>query len=170
MQKINTYLTIAIVSLSTSVMAENIYIDGEVQSRCNIQTDTAGRWGNSNAYTLSTAPADGGQVPIIRADVTIASAYYLQISTPVSFSSSPTLTDSTVFTGAIAVSQTSSSDMSGYQTASTTPQSNMRQYPLTIAGTTWFTATSTAVHGGGNNTPFPSGNYKGIVLAECIAM
>lgn len=170
MKKINTYFAMIMLGASSSVIAENIYIDGSVESRCTINTDTAGTYGNPAAYKLSTTPADGGQVPIIRVDNTLASAYYIQISTPVSFSTSPTLNDSTVFTGAVAVTQTSSSDMSGYQAASTTPASNMRQYALTVAGTTWFSASSIALYGGGNQTPFPSGNYKAIVLAECIAM
>jgi len=170
MKTISKSLIILLVSATTSIFAENIYIDGSVESRCSIFSDTAGRFGNPSAFKLSTTPADGGQEPIIRYDVSLASAYYASISTPVSFSTSPTLGDSTTFTGAVTVSQTSSSDMSGYQAASTTPAANTRQYALTVAGSTWFKATSVALYGGGNQTPLPSGEYRAIVLATCIPM
>ena len=162
-------ITMSLILSCTPILAENIYIDGEVQSRCSIVSDTAGRYGNPSAFLLTTVPASGGQVPIIRFDYSLANAYYASISTPVSFSTSPSLSDSTVFTGAVAVVQTSSSDMSNYQSQSTTPASNTRQYALTIAGTTWFSATSVATHGGGNNTPYPSGSYRSTIVASCIA-
>ena len=66
------------------------------------------------------------------------------------------------------VAQTSSSDMSGYQSASSLAGSR-RQYALTIAGTTWFKSTSVATYGGGQAKAFPGGAYKAVVLAECIA-
>ena len=162
-------ITISLLLGCTPVVAENIYIDGEVSSRCSIVSDTAGRYGNPSAFLLTTLPASGGQVPIIRFDVSLANAYYASISTPVSFSTSPSLSDTTAFTGAVAVTQTSSSDMSGYQAASTTPATNTRQYSLTHAGTAWFSATSVATYGGGNQTPYPSGSYRSTVIASCIA-
>jgi hypothetical protein len=58
--------------------------------------------------------------------------------------------------------------MSGYQAASTVSGA-MRQYALTIAGTTWFDVASAAAYGGGNNTAFPGGSYTAVVVAECIA-
>ena len=166
----NFIATLSLMLAFSPVLAENIYINGDVASRCSIVEDTAGRWGNPSANVLTTLPASGGQVPVIRFDYSLANAFYASISTPISFSSSPSLSDSTVFTGVVAVTQTSSSDMSGYQAASTTPAANTRQYALTVAGTTWFSATSVATHGGGNSTPFPSGSYTGIVVASCIAM
>ena len=36
------------------VAAENIDITGTVQSRCTVNTDTPGVYGNPNAYTLTT--------------------------------------------------------------------------------------------------------------------
>ena len=162
-------ITMSLILGCTPVVAENIYINGDVASRCSIVQDTAGSWGNPSANVLTTLPASGGQVPIIRFDYSLANAFYANISTPISFSTSPSLSDSTVFTGVIAVTQSSSSDMSGYQAASTTPTANSRQYALTHAGTTWFSATSVATHGGGNLTPFPSASYTGIVVASCIA-
>ena len=156
-------------SLFTSeVQAGNIDITGTVESRCIVNTDTPGVYGNPNAYTLTTLPASAGQVPIVRIDTSLANAYNAQISYPTSFSTSPSLSDTTAWTGAVGVAQTSSSDMSGYQAASTTTGA-ARTYGLTIAGTTWFTVSSTATYGGGQQKPFPGGAYKAVVLAECIA-
>ncbi len=146
----------------------NTDITGTVQARCTVATDTVGYYGNPNAYTLNTTPADGGQKPIVRFDTSLANAYYAQISYPESFSSSPSLSDNVTWTGGVTVAQTSSTDMSGYQAASTTTGA-MRQYALTIAGTTWFEVTSSATYGGGNNTAFPGGSYTAVVTAQCIA-
>lgn len=170
MKTISKGLIILLIGASSSIFAENIYIDGSVQSRCSIFTDTGGTYGNPSAFKLSTTPSDGGRAAIIRYDVSLASAYRAEIATPISFSSSPSLSDSSVFTGAVTVTQTSSSDMSGYQAASSTPTSNSRSYNLTVAGSTWFTATSEVLYGGGNQTPWPSGDYKAIVVASCIPM
>lgn len=164
----NFIVTLSIMLACSPILAENIDITGDVASRCTINTDTAGYYGNPSAHTLSTTPADGGQKPIVRFDVSLANAYYAQLSYPTSFSSSPSLSDTVAWTGSVAVAQTSSSDMSGYQNASTVSGS-MRQYALTIAGTTWFEVASNAAYGGGQSKPFPSGSYKAYVLAECIA-
>ena len=161
-------LTIGLILGITSAHA-GTNIDGSVQSRCTVETDTPGTYGNPNAYTLTTLPASSGQEPIVRVDVSLANAYFAQISYPTSFSSSPSLSDSTTWTGAVTVVQTSTSDMSGYQAASTTPTTSMRQYPLTVAGTTWFKSTSVATYGGGQNKAFPGGSYTAVVVAECIA-
>jgi len=160
--------TLSLILACSPILAENIDITGDVQSRCTINTDTAGFYGNPSAHSLSTTASDGGQKPIVRVDVSLANAYYAQISYPTSFSTSPSLSDTVAWTGSVAVSQTSSSDMSGYQAASTTTGS-MRQYALTVAGTTWFEVASNAAYGGGQSKPFPSGSYKAYVLAECIA-
>ena len=168
---ITTILVLGIAGCSlftTKKVEANTNITGQVQSRCTVATDTVGYYGNPNAYTLNTTPADGGQKPIVRFDTSLANAYYAQISYPTSFSSSPSLSDNVAWTGDVTVSQTSSTDMSGYQAASTTTGS-MRQYALTVAGTTWFQITSAAAYGGGNNTAFPSGSYTAVVVAECIA-
>ena len=156
-------------SLITDTAEAGTNINGSVQSRCTVETDTPGTYGNPNAYTLTTLPGSSGQEPIVRFDVSLANAYFAQISYPTSFSSSPSLSDSTTWTGAVTVAQTSSSDMNGYQAASTTPTTSMRQYALTIAGTTWFKSTSIATYGGGQNKAFPGGSYTAIVVAECIA-
>ena len=145
-------------------------INGNVESRCTVNTDTVGYYGNPNAYTLTTLPASNGQVPIVRVDTSLANAYKAQISYPTSFSSSPSLGDTVVWTGAVAVDQTSSSDMSGYQAASTLSDGGaMRTYALAHAGTTWFSVTSVATYGGGQQKAFPGGSYSAVVTAERIA-
>ena len=143
-------------------------INGNVESRCTVNTDTVGYYGNPNAYTLTTLPASDGQVPVIRVDTSLANAYKAQISYPTSFSSSPSLSDTVAWTGAVATGQIGVSGMSAYQAASTTTGAK-RIYGLTLAGTTWFTVASTATYGGGGNKAFPGGSYKAVVLAECIA-
>ena len=172
----NKLFTIALVlgltgcSLFASKVEANTNISGTVESRCTVNTDTSGYYGNPNAYTLTTLPASAGQVPVIRIDTSLANAYKAQISYPTSFSSSPSLGDTVVWTGTVAVDQTSSSDMSGYQAASTTADGGaMRIYPLSIAGATWFDIASSAAYGGGNNTAFPGGSYTAVVVAECVA-
>ena len=161
-------ITIGLMLLATTAYAGNIDITGTVESRCIVNTDTPGVYGNPNAYTLTTLPASAGQVPIVRIDSSLANAYNAQISYPTSFSTSPSLIDTTAWVGAVGVEQTSSADMSGYQAASTTTGA-MRTYPLSIAGTTWFSVASTATYGGGQQKPFPGGSYRAVVLAECIA-
>jgi len=165
----NKLITIALMMGLTSAYA-GTNINGTVESRCTVNTDTSGYYGNPNAYTLTTLPASAGQVPIIRIDTSLATAYKAQISYPTSFSSSPSLGDTVVWTGAVGVDQTSSSDMSGYQAASTTANGGaMRIYPLTVAGTTWFSVASVATYGGGQQKAFPGGSYTAVVIAECVA-
>tara|TARA_R110001632_G_scaffold210134_1_gene335063 strand:+ start:72 stop:569 length:498 start_codon:yes stop_codon:yes gene_type:complete len=157
-------LSLTFGALATPIMAADI--DGTVESRCTIATTVPGKYGNPNAYTLTTVPASGGQVPVIRFDTTLANAYYAQVSYPTSFSSSPSLSDNVTWTGAVTVKATGESGMSGYQTAST-ESGSMRQYGLSVAGSVWLQSTSVAVYGG--NRAFPGGAYKAVVLAECVA-
>jgi len=146
--------------------AEETPISGLVQTRCLITTDTNGVYGNPLPSKLSTASADGGVVPIVRYDVTLADSYLAKITTPTTFSTSPTLSDSVTWTGTTAVSKTSDAGMSGYEAAKVTYGSTT-QFDLTIAGSTWFSSESTAVYGVSKS--FVGGNYTAIVLAECIA-
>ena len=44
---------------------------------------------------------------------------------------------------------------------------NTTEYDLTVAGSTWFKTSSTATNGG--DKAFPSGTYRSVVQAECIA-
>lgn len=160
-------LLVAMLAIAPSlVWAEDVPIEGTVQSRCSIQTDVAGVYGNPNAYTLTTTPADGGVLPITRFDVTLADAYYARVTHPDSFSSSPTLNDTVTFTGSTEVSSMSDAGMSGYEAAKTVFGNNT-QYDLTVAGSTWFKTSSEATNGG--ERAFPSGTYRAIVVAECIA-
>ena len=67
-------LTIAAMTLATTVSAADTPISGTVESKCSIFTDIQGVYGNPNPYELSTTPADGGKQPIIRYDVHITHA------------------------------------------------------------------------------------------------
>ncbi len=159
-------IALSFILSATPILA--IDIEGSVESRCTIADVTAGKWGNPNAYTLTTAPSSNGVVPVIRADTTLADAYYLRVSYPTSFSSSPSLSDNVTWTGTVGVKATGASGMSGYQGASTTSNNGAtRQYALSVAGSVWIEATSVAVYGG--NRAFPGGTYKAVVVAECVA-
>jgi hypothetical protein len=150
-----------------SAFAAEVPITGNVQSKCIITTDTPGVYGNPNAYTLTTAAADGGVQPIVRFDVTLADAYYAQITTPTEFSSSPSLNDSVTFTGSTEVSTVSdATNMGDYETNKVT-FGETTQYDLTASGSTWFKSSSTATNGG--SKAFPSGSYTATVEAVCIA-
>ena len=157
-------IALSLILSATPIMAADI--DGTVESRCTVATTVDGKYGNPNAYTLTTAPASNGQVPVIRFDTTLANAYYAQVTYPTSFSSSPSLADNVTWTGAVTLKAHGESGMSGYQAASTTTGA-MRQYGLSVAGSVWIEATSVAVYGG--NRAFPGGAYKSVVLAECVA-
>ena len=146
--------------------AEDVPIEGVVQSRCTIDTDTPGVYGNPNAYTLTTAAADGGVMPITRFDVTLADAYYAKVTHPDSFSTAPTANATVTFTGSTEVSSVGDAAMSGYEAAKTT-FGNSTQFDLTESGSVWLKTTSVATNGG--DKAFPSGAYRSIVVAECIA-
>src|SRR5210317_2163104 len=142
-------------------------ITGSVQSRCVVTTDTPGVYGNPNAYTLTTDPSDGGVLPIVRFDVTLADAYYAQITYPTEFTSSPSLSDTVTWTGSTEVSSVSdATNMGDYETNKTT-FGQTTQYDLTATGSTWFKSTSVATNGG--NRAFPGGSYEAVVEALCIA-
>lgn len=146
----------------------NTNITGTVESRCEVVTDIPGYYGNPNAYTLTTLPASNGQVPQIRITNSLANAYKAIVSFPTSFSSSPSLSNTVSFTGAVAIASASSSDMSGYQAASTvTNNGAMRTYSLTHAGTIYVTVSSEATYGG--NKAFPGGQYVAVAEASCVA-
>ena len=128
-----------------------------------ISVDTAGVYG-ALMHTLTTAASDGGVRPIVRFDVTLADAYYAQITTT-SFSSSPSLNDTVTWTGSTEVSAVSdSTNMGSYETNKVT-FGQTTQYDLTATGSTWFKSTSVAVNGG--NRAFA--NYEATVEAVCIA-
>lgn len=167
MFKKSLFLVMAGMFISGTAQAVDVPITGSVQSRCVISVDTPGVYGNPNAYTLTTAAADGGVQPIVRFDVTLADAYYAQITTPTSFSSSPSLNDTVTWTGSTEVSTVSdATNMGSYETNKVT-FGQTTQYDLTATGSTWFKSTSVATNGG--NRAFPSGNYEATVEAVCIA-
>ena len=107
--------SIAILSLCAFPALANVEITGSVEAKCVIQTTKSGAYGNPIASKLSTTPADGGILPIIRYDVSIADAYIASITHPTSFSSSPSLSDTIAWTGSTSVTQTSVAGMSAYE-------------------------------------------------------
>ena len=164
MKKILAFLAI---SMTAGYALADAPITGNVQSRCVVTTDTPGVYGNPNAYTLTTDAADGGVMPIVRFDVTLADAYYAQITTPTEFTSSPSLSDTVTWTGSTEVSALSdATNMGDYETNKTTFGATT-QYDLTATGSTWFKSSSEATYGG--NKAFPGGQYSATVEAKCIA-
>lgn len=161
----------SIVVMSTMLAATAAYavdspITGNVSSKCSIYTDVSGVYGNPSPDELSTLPADGGVMPIIRYDVSIADYYTAKIEWPDSFTTSPSLSDSLTWTGEVEVSSTSDVGMAGYEAAKV-EYDNVTEYDLTVAGSTWFKVTSNVTYG--VDKSFPGGEYKANVVAECVA-
>jgi|TARA_R110000764_G_scaffold9467_1_gene30421 hypothetical protein len=146
--------------------AEDVQISGNVQTRCLIVTDTNGVFGNPVPSKLSTASVDGGVVPVVRYDVTLADSYLAKITTPTSFSSSPSLADSVSWSGSTTVTKTTDAGMAIYETNKATYGSTT-EFDLTIAGSTWFSSSASADYG--YNKSFPGGIYSAVIVAECIA-
>ena len=153
--------------LSLNAFAENAPINGTVQSRCIISTDTEGTYGNPNAYTLTTAPADGGVLAVTRFDVTLADAYYAVITAPSEFSSAPSLPDVVTWTGDTEVQAVSDATNMGDYETNKVEYGYTDKYDLTATGSTWFKTSSVAAMGG--SKAFPGGSYTALVVAECIA-
>ncbi len=158
------YLTMILATFALPALA-NVDIVGNVEAKCVIQTTKSGVYGNPIASKLSTTPADGGVLPVIRYDVSIADAYTANITHPTSFSSSPSLTDTVAWTGSTSVTQTSVAGMSAYEAAKTVVNSTTI-FNLTLAGSTWFSTASSAVYG--TAKPFSGGTYTASVVATCI--
>lgn len=156
----------ASILLASAASAEETIIEGNVQSKCIINTDVAGVYGNPSPDKLSTLGTDGGVKPVIRFDVAIANYYLARIITPTSFSTAPSLTDVVNWTGSVATGEVSDAGMSAYDAAKVTYDATT-EFDLTIAGSTWFDVTSTAEYGYGR--AFPGGTYRAVVQAECIA-
>ena len=159
------YLT-ALLSICALPAFANVDITGNVSAKCVIQTDKAGVYGNPSASVLSTAPSDGGVLPVIRFDVAIADYYTANITHPTSFTSSPALTDNVTWTGSTSVTKTSDAGMSGYDSAKVV-YDNTTVFDLTVAGSTWFSTSSTATYAA--SKPFTGGTYVAVVQASCIA-
>lgn len=156
----------AIMSTSTMAHADSVPITGNVSSKCTIYTDTVGVYGNPTPDALSTNPFDGGILPVVRYDVTIADYYTAKISWPTSFTSSPTLTDALNWDGLVEVKQVSDVHQSDYETYKVM-YDNVTEYDLTSAGSVWFKVTSMVSYGYGKS--LPGGEYTASVVAECIA-
>jgi len=163
----NKALFIMGLSLSCNLFAAQIDVQGNVQSKCVVTQDTMGQFGNPIPSKLSTDGADGGVDPVVRYDVITASAYKARITAPNSFSTSPTLTDTVVWTGVVSVDQVSVAGMSAYDAAKVTFE-NVTEVDLTIAGSTWFKIESSANYG--YTKALPAGAYRAVVVAECIAL
>ena len=159
-------LTLFTIGFATTAVASTVPITGNVESKCTIYTDTEGVYGNPTPDALSTSPADGGVLPVVRYDVSIADYYKARIAWPNAFSTSPSLTDTLNWDGSVAVSLTSDVAMADYETNKVTFD-NTTEYDLTVAGSTWFEVTSTVTYGVGKS--LPGGTYKANVTAECIA-
>ena len=159
-------LLLATAMVSTAAMA-NVPIMGTVESKCVITTDTPGIYGNPTPNKLSTLETDGGITPIVRFDVATADYYKAVISVPNEFTTSPALTDTVNWTGDVSVSEVSDVLMADYDTNKRV-YNYTSEFDLTVAGTVWFKATSTASYG--YDKSFPAGNYNAVVEATCIAI
>ena len=74
--------SIAILSLLALPAYADVDITGNVEAKCVIQTTKSGVYGNPIASKLSTTPADGGVLPVIRFDVALADYYTANITHP----------------------------------------------------------------------------------------
>ena len=152
--------------LALTAFAEEAVITGTIESKCVINTDVNGVYGNPVAGTLSTLPADGGVLPIIRYDIALGNAYTARITAPSSFSTAPSLNDVVDWSAEVEVNEVSDTAMSDYET-SKVEYDYTTEFNMHTAGTTWFKVTSKAEYGYGK--PYPAGTYRAIVMAECIA-
>ena len=167
MNKLKFILLAMALATSAGTNAAEVPIRGMVSSKCVINTDTPGVFGNPTPNVLSTASVDGGVKPIIRYDVVESGYYKATITTPNTFTSSPTLTDNVTWTGVVTVSKVTDAAMSAY-TTNKRVYGNTTEFDLSVAGTVWFATDSKAQYGYGKS--FPAGEYKSVVLAECIAL
>ena len=152
--------------LALPALAEEAVITGTIESKCVINTDVNGVYGNPGAGTLSTLPADGGVLPIIRYDIALGNAYTARITAPSSFSTAPSLNDVVDWSADVEVNEVSDTNMSDYET-NKVEYDYTTEFNMHTAGTTWFKVTSKAEYGYGK--PYPAGTYRAIVMAECIA-
>ena len=163
----NKLIILAAIMAAPVLATATTPISGSVASKCVVVTDTDGVYGNPSATKLSTSASDGGVLPIIRYDIITASAYNARITTPISFSSSPSLDGDVVnWTGSTVANQMSDASMSAFNTDKIV-YNNTSEFPLTIAGSVWFDVSSEATYG--YNKAFPAGSYSAVVTAECIA-
>lgn len=160
-------LFVMMAALSFNATAEEVWVTGNVQSKCVVTQDTVGVFGNPSPSKLSTDPTDGGVDPIVRFDVVQASFYKARIVHPNDFSEAPALNDVVNWTGATSVAQVSDASMSAYDTNKVEFE-NVTEVDLTIAGSTWFKVESEADYG--FSKALPAGQYRAMMTAECIAI
>ena len=163
----NKLIILAAIMAAPELATATTPISGTVASKCVVVTDTDGVYGNPSATKLSTSASDGGVLPIIRYDIITASAYNARITTPISFTSSPSLEGDVVnWTGSTVANQMSDASMSAFNTDKIV-YNNTSEFPLSVAGSVWFDVSSEATYG--YNKAFPAGSYSAVVTAECIA-
>ena len=164
---IKSILLAMALAISFGINAAEVPIRGVVSSKCVINTDTVGIYGNPTPNILSTATVDGGAPAVIRYDVVQAGYYKATITTPNAFTSSPSLADTVNWFGGVVVSRVTDAAMSAYSTNKRV-YNNITEIDLSVPGTVWFSATSKAEYG--YDKSFPAGEYRAVVLAECIAL
>jgi hypothetical protein len=160
-------LAAAVASLAATGALAQTEINGTVDSKCIVITDTAGVFGNPSPNILTTDPQNGGVEPVIRYDVIAADFYKAVITFPSEFSSAPALTDVVSWTGDVNVSEVSDTQMSEYD-ANKVTYNNTHEYNMSVAGSTWFKISSEADYGFAKS--LPGGNYTAVILAECIPL
>lgn len=165
--KMKKLLAAAIASLTATGALASTEINGTVDSKCIVMTETAGIFGNPSPNLLTTDPQNGGVEPIVRYDVIAADFYKAVISYPLEFSTSPSLDDVVNWTGDVNVSEVSDALMSDYD-ANKITYNNVHEYNMTVAGSTWFKVSSEADYGFAKS--LPAGNYTSVVVAECIPL
>ena len=158
-------LATAVASLAATGALAQTEINGTVDSKCIVITETTGVFGNPSPNMLTTDPQNGGVEPVIRYDVIAGDFYKAVISYPIEFTSSPSLDDVVNWTGDVNVSEVSDTLMSDYD-ANKITYNNTHEYNMSVAGSTWFKIASTADYGFAKS--LPAGNYAAVVMAECI--
>lgn len=163
---IKQILSTLLLASTLAAQSAEIPIRGMVSSKCVINTDTAGVYGNPVPNLLSTSRTDGGVAPVVRYDVVQGGFYKAAITTPSSFTTSPALPDVVNWTGTVDVTRVTDAAMSAY-TTNKIVYNNTTEIDLTVPGSVWFSATSKANYG--FEKSFPAGEYRAMVIAECIA-
>jgi hypothetical protein len=163
---IKQILSTLLLASTLAAQSAEIPIRGSVTSKCVINTDTPGVYGNPVPNLLSTARADGGMAPVVRYDVVQGGFYKASITTPSAFTASPVLPDVVNWTGTVDVTRVTDAAMSAY-TSNKIVYNNTTEINLTVPGSVWFSATSKANYG--FEKSFPAGEYRAVVIAECIA-
>jgi hypothetical protein len=166
MNRLVPLAVLSAICLNASASA-SVPINGVVESKCVITTDTSGIYGNPSPNILSTTATDGGVEPVIRYDIISADHYKAVISYPNDFSSSPTLNDVVNWDGDVTVGEVSDASMSAFETDKIT-YNNTVEFDLTVAGSVWFNVESDADYG--YDKSFPAGDYSTLVEAECVAL